>query len=278
MSEYGRPGGRPVLYFHGLSGSRLEASFADGAANELGVRLVALDRPGMGLSGFRPDRKIPDIASDAAQLADALGIGRFAVMGVSAGAPYALACAIRLAERVTCAGLVGPAGPFAEKRYRASMGWKLNAVFRAALLAPGIAEWLLRAASRGIVSDPASFLLRIAEHAGSPDREILLANRSLFAGNLKEAFRNGWPGPLRDAELLARPWGIRLSEMTRPVFLWHGEKDRIIPVGVGIRLSEEIPRCRSFFLPGEGHFSLPVGRIREILSTLAGDPAESAGG
>ncbi|MBP2674094.1 MAG: pimeloyl-ACP methyl ester carboxylesterase [Deltaproteobacteria bacterium] len=278
VAEYGRPGGRPILYFHGLSGSRLEASLADRAADDLGVRLIALDRPGMGLSDFRPDRKIPDIVSDTERLADALGLGRFAVLGVSAGAPYALACGIRLAGRVTCVGLVSSAGPFSEKRYRASMGWITKAALRAALIAPGLAGRLLRGVMRGILTEPERFQTRFAAHAGSPDREILLANRSVFSRNLRESFRKGEAGPLLDALLLARPWEIPLSDIARPVFLWHGEKDRIVPPEVGTRLSGEIPGCRSFFLPEEGHFSLPVRRIREILSILAGDPQEDAGG
>jgi pimeloyl-ACP methyl ester carboxylesterase len=278
VAEYGRPGGRPVLYFHGLSGSRLEASLADHAADDLGVRLIAIDRPGMGLSDFLPDRRIPDIASDAARIADALGLGRFAVLGVSAGAPYALACGIRLAGRVTRVGLVSSAGPFSDTRYRASMGWMVKAAFRAALLAPGLAGRLLRGVSRGRLSDPGRCLTRIAQHAGSRDRESLLANRSVFSGNLRESFRNGEAGPLLDALLLARPWEIHLSDIKVPVFLWHGERDRIVPPDVGTRLSGEIPDCRSFFLPEEGHFSLPVRRIREILSVLAGDARKDAGG
>ena len=269
VAQYGRPDGRPIFYFHGLSGSRLEASFADRIANDLGIRIVSFDRPGMGLSPFRRERKITDIALDAEHLADALGIGKFTVLGVSAGAPYALACGILLPGRVTRVGLVCPAGPFTDKRYRSAMGRMPGIVLRLALLAPGLFGKFLRMVSRSMVSDPERFLPRLAEHAGSPDREVILANKTLFSANMRESLRGGQTGAVLDAGLLFRPWGFRPSEATQPVLLWHGGRDRIIPQGVGIRLSEEIPGCRSFFPPDEGHFSLPVGWMREILSALA---------
>lgn len=269
VDQYGRPDGRPIVYFHGVPGSRLEASLSDGIAKDLGIRIVSFDRPGMGLSPFRQERNIPDIALDTERLADALGIGKFSVLGVSGGAPYALACGIRMPGRITRIGLVCPAGPFIEERYRSVLDWKLKIALFLSILAPDGFRRLLRKASRIMIPDPGRFLLRMAEHAGSPDREVLLANAPLFSANLREAFLGGEAGAVRDAELLFRRWGFQPSEARQPVHLWHGGRDRTIPQGVGIRLSEEIPNCLSVFPPDEGHFSLPVGRMREILSTLA---------
>jgi ribonucleoside-diphosphate reductase alpha chain len=271
VAEYGRPDGRPVFYFHGLPGSHVEASLAGLAAEELGVRIVAFDRPGIGCSTFRPDRRITDVASDAERIADALGIGPFSALGVSGGAPYALACGILLPRRVRRIALVAPAGPFAERRYQADLGWPWVVALAAAAFFPFLFRGLLRATGRILRAAPEEHLGRRAKHAGSPDREILQAHRSVFAGNLREAFRGGSRGPTRDAELLLRPWGFQPAEAMQPVFLWHGGRDRTIPQAVGIRLSREIPRCTPSFPPDEGHFSLPVGRIGEILSALAAE-------
>jgi len=94
-AEFGDPGGTPVMFFHGFPGSRLEGALGHEAAERAAVRMICIDRPGMGLSTFQPGRRMLDWPADVAALADALGIGRFAVGGVSGGGPYAAVCALR---------------------------------------------------------------------------------------------------------------------------------------------------------------------------------------
>ena len=117
--EYGDPAGFPVLSFHGGLSSHLDAAPAGAAAREAGIRLVAPDRPGMGLSTFQPGRTLLDWPEDVTALAHALGIERFAVMGWSAGGPYAAVCAAKLeiasrvprCSRAPCRSTsTGPAG------------------------------------------------------------------------------------------------------------------------------------------------------------------------
>jgi pimeloyl-ACP methyl ester carboxylesterase len=99
----GDPAGRPVLYLHSYPGSRLEARLAVVAARRHGLRLISPDRPGFGESTFQPGRTISAWAAAVAELADQLVLGRFAIAGVSGGAPYALACTARISERVSWA-------------------------------------------------------------------------------------------------------------------------------------------------------------------------------
>src|SRR5215469_2306795 len=82
-AQYGRPDGEPIMYFHGHPGSRLEASLAHDAAAASGFRVIALDRPGYGLSDFQPRRVVTDWPADVAAAADALGIDTFSVAGGS---------------------------------------------------------------------------------------------------------------------------------------------------------------------------------------------------
>jgi pimeloyl-ACP methyl ester carboxylesterase len=116
--EAGDPAGAPVLYFHGLGASRRSAHPDGAIAAALGVRVVALDRPGIGLSTPRPGRTLLDWADDVAAVADALGIDRFAILGWSGGAAHALACAHRLGARVTATSAPGGGRPCA------SPGWR----------------------------------------------------------------------------------------------------------------------------------------------------------
>ena len=104
--EYGKADGPAVFVFHGNPGSHLDVLYAGRAAlDSLPVRLIAPDRPGIGLSDPQPHRQIRDWAADVNQLADALGIGRYAVIGGSTGGPFALACARLSPQRITAAGV-----------------------------------------------------------------------------------------------------------------------------------------------------------------------------
>ena len=89
FAEYGEPGGEPVLEFHGVPGSRLEAYYYDDAGKKVGARVIGIDRPGFGISTYRKDYRIADWPSDVLEFANALGLTRFAVAGVSSGSPYA---------------------------------------------------------------------------------------------------------------------------------------------------------------------------------------------
>lgn len=86
-AEYGNPNGKHIMFFHGHPGSRLEAQYLDETAVRLGARIVALERPGFGLSDFKPRRTVLDWTQDVLALADQLNLARFAVMGVSGGGP-----------------------------------------------------------------------------------------------------------------------------------------------------------------------------------------------
>ena len=111
IASHGDPQGRPLFLFRGTPGSRLGLHYADGPATERGVRMVCPDRPGVGRSDPYPERTIPGYADDINAWADARGFERFAVLGYSGGAPYALACGAKLRKRVSAVGVAAGAGP-----------------------------------------------------------------------------------------------------------------------------------------------------------------------
>ena len=106
-TEAGEHSGSPVFSFHGLPGSRFQRHPDGGIARSRGLRLIHVERPGFGLSSPRPGRTLAEWPRDVAALADALGIGRFAVLGISGGGPFALACASLLPERVSACVTLG---------------------------------------------------------------------------------------------------------------------------------------------------------------------------
>jgi pimeloyl-ACP methyl ester carboxylesterase len=272
-AEYGDPEGKPLFYCHGFPASRFEAALLDPAARTARVRVIAADRPGCGLSDFLPDRRIGDWPGDVVELADALGIDRFAIVGVSGGGPYALACARKIPQRLTAAGVVCGLGPVGEAWALRDMLWSRRLVFRLARQAP----WLLRLITAIVIGRvlrrwPAMILSMIARTPVLPDRRVLERPdvRRVLLASIQESVREGPRGILHELSLYTQEWDFRPEEITLTVDLWHGEADSIVPVAHARALAERLPRVRPGILPGEGHFSLPINHMERILLALAG--------
>ncbi|SVB46409.1 uncharacterized protein METZ01_LOCUS199263, partial [marine metagenome] len=111
FASFGDPAGKPVFYFHGFPGSRFEPQSNHEAYLKAGIRLLALDRPGIGQSTRKNKRKLSDWPDDVVEVAKILNLEKFSVLGVSGGGPYALACARAIPgylDKVTVACGLGP--------------------------------------------------------------------------------------------------------------------------------------------------------------------------
>ena len=264
--EFGRPDGQPVLYFHGFPGSRLDYLISDpdgAAAAEVGARIIAVDRPGMGRSSFLPDRRIVDWPRDVAQLADALALRRFAVVGVSGGGPYAAACAHALPERIDAAAIVCGMGPADAPGATEGVSWTLPGK-------NGVMRWvLLSLMAMGLRRDPDQFVENSKPLLAEPDRRLLddRAVAAAFVAGQLEAFHGGTRGARYEARLY-RDWGFDPADVTAPVQLWHGGVDANVPVTVARHMAERLPDCRATFLEDEAHLTLARNHMREILAQL----------
>ena len=271
FAEYGAGGGEPFFYFHGWPSSRLEVKLAEKIFHEAGARIIAIDRPGYGLSQFQPNRKLIDWPADVSALADRLGLKRFGIIGTSGGGPYAAVCARFLPDRLTRTLLICPLSPLACEE----MCRETKALNRLMILLAGRAPKLAAFVSglcleyvrrKNCVVFPPQLEASLAES----DKHALAQPifRNLLLESSREAFRQGVRGAAWDACLYSRPWGFNLEEITVPVHLWHGESDQVVPVWNGKRYANSVPKCRAWFLPGDGHFSLPFNRIREIIDAV----------
>ena len=270
VAEFGAPDGEPAFYFHGFPASRLEALLLHALARERGARILALDRPGYGLSDFAPGREIADWPDDVLDCADALGIDRFSVVGVSGGGPYAAACALRLPVRLKTVGIVCGLGPLDERGATKGMIGFNACGLRFAARLPSLARPVFALATQYFRRRPEVVVRRLAEHSPPTDKDVLARPEvaDVICRSYSEAFRSGSAGACHDLVLYTRPWGFALSDIRRPVFLWHGESDTIVPAALGRRVARAIPDCRSFWRPGEGHFSLAVNYAGEVIQTL----------
>ena len=264
IEEYGNPAGPTVLYFHGWPASRLEA----GLIPDLPVRLLALDRPGYGRSSPHPGRTLLDWPRDVAEVADRLGLQRFHVVGLSGGAPFAVACAYALPQRVRGAALVCPVPPAHGVHPRASGIGHLFRLGRHPVLAHRLFS-MVRPLLRRRVITPSTV---VGGSLPAADRECL--DRQTLSG-LARVWREGIgrsvQGALSDAGIYARDWQVPLGEITVPVDLWYGSEDSLIPLHALAPL-EAMPGLRLHVVPGEGHYSLAIRHAPRILKLLAKAP------
>jgi pimeloyl-ACP methyl ester carboxylesterase len=211
-----------------------------------------------------------DWPDDVTELADTLVIDRFAILGLSSGGPHALACALKIPERLTAAAIVSSPCPFKVK----SVSYNMNRSERLRAFVGRSAPWLARLflsmTTRNAVQDPAATILRTLGRLPEPDKAIMARPEMLqrMADNLREAFRSGTRGVAWDYSLMTRPWGFRLEDISIEIQLWHGEVDLTVPPIMGHHLASTIPNCRAKFFSHEGHF-LIINHTQEILSNLA---------
>jgi len=271
FAEYGSAEGNVLFYCHGYPGSRFEAGVLDEIGRETGTRIISLDRPGMGLSTFQPGRTFLDWPGDVAALADHLQVDRFAVVGASGGGPYALACACKMPDRLISCGVVSGMGPL--ELGTAGMSRSNRFIFFCARRLPWLLTPIFRAMARSLRNEEKTrkTMAKTMQHMVRPDREALQAfgAENIFAATAAEAFRQGVRGAVYEGRLYGGPWGFRLEALAfQPLYLWHGELDRNVPVGMARLMASRISRCQATFYPDEGHISAPLNHQKEILLTL----------
>nr|WP_093878603.1 alpha/beta hydrolase [Streptomyces sp. TLI_105] len=219
------------------------------AAARLGIRWVSYDRPGYGGSTPRPGRDIASAAADVEAVADALGIGRFAVMGHSGGGSHALACGALLPERVLAVVAVAGLAPFGAE----GLDWfaGMTASGAAALRAAAEGRAAKEAYEADAAYDPEMFTA--ADHAA-------LAGEWSWFGDVVGPAVEGGPGGLIDDDLAyVSPWGCDPAEIVAPVLLLHGGGDRIVPSAHGRWLADRCPDAELRLVPDEGHVSVLGG-------------------
>ena len=273
FDDFGDHDGTPVLFFHGFGSSRVVRHPDDDIATELGVRVIAVDRPGIGLSTRQPGRRVTDFPRDIAELLDILDIERCAVVAWSGGGPYALACAWQMPEKFSVVGLISAPAPLSGAPGSTGYTWpRHRAMSRTADHAPWVIALAMWNWSRQQRSDPRKQLDEAISGMVEADREILgdPELRAVMIANATEMYRQGSGGVYDEALCLARPFGFPIGGVTVPVRIWHGALDRVVPVGMGRYLERNIANAVATFYPHEGHHFV-YERWREILGVVVAE-------
>jgi pimeloyl-ACP methyl ester carboxylesterase len=234
--------------------------------------LVGMDRPGYGHSSMKRGWKVGDVPADAAALADHLGYDRLIVSGYSGGGPFAIACALKIPQRLSAVGIISGVGP--AEIGSAGMHEGNRKKFDLAQRAPWLVKLMIRLAFAGLRGRPDKLVLQMAKNRAKfpPVDQAVLDDQHFLDWMVKEtldAITLSTAGFAHEEILMASPWGFQLSDIRcQNVFLWHGCLDRNVPVSMGQASAKRIPGCSAFFYEDEGHLSLIYHRGREIFRTL----------
>jgi pimeloyl-ACP methyl ester carboxylesterase len=274
--EIGKRDGFPLFHFHGNGSSRLEVLTVQSVAEPLGVRLICPDRPGIGGSDARPGYRLLDWPDDVVEVADQLGIERFAVEGLSGGAPFALACTSKIPHRLTACGLISPAtGPF----IKLAGSFALRSEIWMLTHLPWLVRALFRLSMRLSGSDEESLekrLVRAGARLGEADQQVLDNEfiRKAFALAMAEGLWQARDAATQDGIVYSKPWGFQVETiMFEHLFLWQGEQDRVMPAAAARLLAQALPHCTATFYPSDGHLSTFVNHAQQIWKALSAAPA-----
>ncbi|MCG7878181.1 MAG: alpha/beta hydrolase [Candidatus Thiodiazotropha taylori] len=272
-AEYGDPEGVPAIYLHGFPGSRLEARLFDLPARQHGLRVIAPDRNGLGLSDPKAGRRLIEWAVDVEALADNLKLERFFLIGISGGGPYALAYAHKCAERLEGLTLVCPLGPLDQPALLEAMRWPAKINFRSIRDTPWLSNISFRFSVVPLTQLWPQWIYQIMLGMAPPPDVAVLNRptvRKAITASIREAVRQGADGVLQEMSLYTQPWGFDPAEITIPIQLWHGTADKTVPILHGLTLAERLPECEMHIVDGEGHFSLPIDSMEKIQRQLIG--------
>jgi pimeloyl-ACP methyl ester carboxylesterase len=269
--EYGDVHGVPVFFLHGWPSSRTMAELTDAAARDLGVRIISPDRPGICESTFQEDRRLLDWPEDLEALANHLRIDRFHMLGFSGGAPYVYVTAWKMPQRARAIAVVNGVPPIADLSDYGGLLPLYRWMLKLDRDHPGLLRVLFY-----MVRPFAMFrmpfrygraLLNMLQPCDAEALRDAAAFEACFESQ-RRAWRGSGEGVMKDAQIYAQPWGFRLEEVTVPVRLWHAKQDRAFSFRVAEEVAGRLPNCTARYVENEGHYSLPIRHMREILADL----------
>lgn len=259
VAEFGAPDGRAVLWFHGTPGARRQVPpAARRLARSENLRVIGVERPGIGHSTPHLYGSVAEFADDVDEIAERLAIDRFGLVGLSGGGPYVLACAHAMPERIVAGAVLGGVAPTCG--IEAARG---GAIRLAASLEPLLR--VFREPLGGIFTMLVQGLHPLADQAfdtylrfaPAGDRRVLgdRETREAFIEDMLLGSRENLRSFVYDLILFSRPWGFSLREIRVPVHFWQGDEDNLVPPAHAEHLASLVPGARLLRDPTGGHLA-----------------------
>ncbi len=271
FAEYGAPRGPAIVWMHGTPGARRQIPLpARAYAEKHGLRIIGIDRPGIGSSTTHLYDELLDWTQDLTLLLDTLGVDTVRIIGLSGGGPYALAAGAALPDRVHGVGVLGGVaptrGPDAAEGGAIQLAVRLAPLLQAGRVPLGVAlTGVIRLARP--VAGPGLDLYAALQPPGDKNLLSRPEFKAMFLDDLLNGSRFQTSAPLNDLVLFTRPWGFALSEVTVPVRWWHGDEDHIVPLRHGQHVVDRLPDATMSVIDGESHLG-GLDIAAEVLSTL----------
>ncbi len=277
-SRWGVESGRPVVFFHGMPGSRLLCPDLE-ATTAAGVCLYTVDRPGYGGSTPTTGRTLLSWADDFFEWADCVGLGACPLVGWSSGGPYALACAVRRPERVTSVALVASPGPMDEVQGE----WEsLSDDVRDLTMRIRRGDWDARARvvercswfvqDWAAMFEPGWAVSPEGDVGEDPDDRVLADARvrETMIRETRAAAQQGSAGYVDDWIAESLPWGFSPATVVQPVAIWSGTRDHLVRSANAGYFSAVIVDSTLEMIPDEGHL-VPIRHWAAILDSVVRD-------
>ena len=271
FAEYGVPRGPAIVWMHGTPGARRQIPMeARAIADARGLRIIGIDRPGIGSSTPHLYPNVVDWTHDLALLLDALAIDTARIIGLSGGGPYALAAGAGLPDRIHGVGVLGGVAPTRGPDAAEGGIIQLAVRFAPALVAARVPLGMLLTGAIRLARPIAGPGLDLYAALQPPGDKNLLARpefKAMFLDDLLNGSRFQTSAPLSDLVLFTRHWGFAPSDVTVPVRWWHGDEDHIVPLRHGQHMVERLPDAILKVIDGESHLG-GLGIAEEVITTL----------
>ena len=275
-ARYGAANAQPVLYFHGTPSSRLEPEVMtiynqpiETLLHQHNLQLISVDRPGIGLSSFHAERSLDSFADDAAALLRSLHIEKCTLLCWSGGGPYGLAMAHHYTSVIKGVYIIaGFSASFSEPGVIERMSWN-KVYFNTARSFPLALKSTFAVIKHLQVKTP---IMQDLYDLADIDYALLKdpGKLNLFLKcTLKEACRNGAEGPVQEAQVYFQPFPFSLHAIQTPVHFWWGTEDNMVTYVHAKKLEQEVPHVTPHYKPGQGHVSIYVNYMNEVLQAIA---------
>jgi len=259
---------RAIVFHHGTPASASLWSQWFTYAAEAGIRAISYSRAGYGTSDRDFGRSIVSVNKDIAEVLESKGIEKFVAIGWSGGGPHALANTLleNNVGAITLAG-VGAYG-VDDLDFLEGMAQENYDEFGASLQGEDvIQQWFIDNASVFKSAGGAEIREAFGGLISDADKKSMEGS---FADVIAAAIRSGlavsFDGWVDDDVAFTKPWGFDLSSISKPVKIWQGDQDFMVPHAHSHWLKKHISTAELTFIPGQGHVTLLVDYTDKVFA------------